>query len=162
MKKFPTKKIKIVSVEQAESRLEAMCARAEHCTYELRQKLWQWKIQSDNAEKIMARLIEKRFVDDARFTRSFVRDKVNFSRWGERKIHAALLAKKIPAGMIREALKDIDEKVFEENLKIILTQKAKNIPEVRTYQGRTKLFRYAITRGYSPDLVSKFIRLYYV
>ena len=43
----------------------------------------------------MQRLVAERFIDDSRFARLFVRDRLRFASWGERKILMALRQKGI-------------------------------------------------------------------
>ncbi len=148
--------------ERARLRLEELCARSEHCEYELRQKLYRWKVSASDSETIMKSLIYRRFVDDRRFTRAFVRDKVQFGRWGRRKIALALAAKRVDRSIVDDALDEIDDQEYEQNLRDILTSKARTIEEPRTYDGRTRLFRFAASRGYEPDLVARIIREVFV
>lgn len=158
MKDEKSKGRKIVTVEQALVRLETMCARAEHCTQELRDKLWLWQIPHDEAERIIESLISRRFVDNDRFTRSFVNDKVKFAHWGPRKIAAALAVKRISRETVNACLDEIDREDLENNLMDLLEIKARQISDVRTYDGRTKLYRYGISRGYDPEMVGRVIR----
>lgn len=48
--------------EVALERLEAMCARAEHCRAELQQKLYGWMVAPAHAERILATLEKNRFL----------------------------------------------------------------------------------------------------
>ena len=156
------KKSKTIAPDIALQRLEALCARAEHCTYELRQKLWTWKIPQRDAEKIIDSLLSRKFVDDERFVRSFINDKINFSRWGERKILMALVAKRLPGSLIRDILaNEVDKEKIKQNLLDVLLSKARTLKEPHTFEGRTKLFRYAVSRGYYPDLISEVIRKHF-
>lgn len=139
-------------------KLESLCARAERCTWELRQKLWNWKIPSTEADRILESLKKRKFVDDERFVRAFVNDKIKFARWGERKITAALVAKRIPLELIKTALLKCDEELIRRNLLDLLQAKSRTIADVASYEGRTKLFRYGISRGYYPNLVSQVIK----
>ena len=139
-------------------RIETICAKREQCTFELRLKLRRSKFTNAEIDKIIADLVEKNFVNDLRFAKAFVSDSLRFSRWGERKIVAALKSKRIPDAYIREAMETISPEVVESNLLALLYNKAKTIPDAFTYEGRTKLFRYAVSRGYTPSLVSKVIQ----
>lgn len=152
---------KIITPEVALQRLEDLCARAEHCTGELRKKLWQWKIPPSKADEIIARLEQNRFIDDARFARAFTRDKVSFQRWGIRKIHVALMAKNVPSNIIKQALEEnIEPEAYYQNLLHILKVRAQqmNQDDVRTYNGRTRLYRFALQRGFESNLAAKAIR----
>lgn len=152
---------RIPSEESALARLEAACARAEHCSYELREKLRRWGVDRDASERIMASLIKHKFVDDARFARSYVNDKVKFARWGRRKVAMGLAAKRISRDIAAEALDSVDTQLYEENLRHLLLLKAPTLPadaDCHSYDGRTRLFRFAVSRGYDVDLAGRLIR----
>lgn len=149
---------KPLTLDDARARLEAMCARAERCTFELREKLWLWGIPAEQAAQIIEHLKKTRFVDDSRFARAFVNDKVKFARWGRIKIRRALTQKRIAADIIDTVLDEIDETIYRTNLDELLRAKAATIDEPRTFDGRTKLFRFALGRGFEPDLASASIK----
>lgn len=150
-------KRRTVSEEEALARLEELCSRAEHCTGEIRERLWKWGIASDIQEKIIDSLIDGRFVDDTRFARAFVNDKVRFARWGRRKIAYALAAKRIDHEIIRDSIAEIDEETYLENLQDLIEAKAKSIGN-GTYEQREKILRFIVGRGYEPSLASDLIR----
>lgn len=147
-----------ITPENALNRLEALCARSEHCTYEMRTKLRTWGIASDQAERIIESLIKGRFVDDARFARSFVNDKFRFAGHGRMKIRLALAAKRIDREIINEAISEIDPDEYTSRLREILSAKAKRIDDLDTYEGRTRLFRFGVSRGFESDAVATAIR----
>lgn len=138
-------------------RLEALCARSEHCEYELRTKLRAWMIGPDDAETIIRSLRKRRFVDDRRFSEAFVRDKYRFARWGRRKIEMALRVKRVDNDIITVALDGIDHTDYIEGLRHIVSHKAATMEDAATYEGRTRLFRFAVARGFEPEEVAKII-----
>lgn len=152
---------KILSPAEALAKAESLCVRAEHCTFEIRQKLSRWKIPPEDCEKIIESLIRDRFIDDERFARSYVNDKIRFSRWGERKIEMELLKRRIPRALITQILKEYDKSVIESNLKLVLEAKARTLDDPYTFEGRTRLFRYAVSRGYYPAAVAEVIKSLY-
>lgn len=152
------KQTKKISAEQAQARLENLCARAEHCSFEIEQKLRKWGIDESNSCRILENLKVHKFIDDKRYAAAFVNDKVKFARWGKQKIISALYAKKIDRSIILDVIDNIEEDEIELNLIEILRQKSKTITDVKTFQGRTKLFRFAISRGYSSEMISRIIR----
>jgi regulatory protein len=147
-----------ISPERAIIKVEELCAKAERCSEEIRQKLHRMGLEHADTERIINSLIERRFIDDSRFTRAFVRDKVAFARWGKRKIMQALYVKRIDRDIIKEALDGIDEEMYMSNLQHIIAQKAKTMTDADSYEGKTKIFRFAASRGFEPDLVAKVIR----
>ncbi len=149
---------KKITPQEALMRLEALCAKSEQCTLDLRQKLYRWEISSRDSEKVIKKLVETRFVDDARFAVAYCRDKYRFNRWGRMKIVYGLRAKQISSHDIQEALKIIDDKEYEDILVSVVKTKASTIKDVDTYEGRTRLFRAVASRGYESALIAKIIK----
>ena len=72
---------KEMTAQQAYSKLTALCARSEHCQHELLEKMRQWGVGEAEQAQVMARLVSERYVDDERFARAFVLDKVRYNKW---------------------------------------------------------------------------------
>ncbi|MCM1337983.1 MAG: RecX family transcriptional regulator [Candidatus Amulumruptor caecigallinarius] len=148
-----------VPPSEALARLESLCASAERCTWEVRAKLRRWSVSADEAERIIESLQKRHFLNDERFARAFVRDRLRFARWGKLKIRAALYAKHVPLWMVDEAMTEIDDDEYLGALITVLTARARAMgEEARTYDGRTRLFRYAASRGYELSLIASTIR----
>ncbi len=146
-------KRKPVSVESALAQAESLCARSEHCSGEIRDRLWRKGIRGQQAETIIDSLIDRRFVDDERFARAFVHDKVNFARWGRRKIALAMAAKHLDRDTITDALESIDPDIYNNNLRSIIKLKISQGIDASVYENRQRLLRFAVSRGYEPSLV---------
>lgn len=147
-----------MTAEKAIVRLEELCARSEQCTSDAMKKLQTWGIGSDDADRIIESLVSHKFIDDRRFCTAYVRDKFNFAKWGKRKIKSSLAMKHLDRQYIAEALEAIDEKDYIECLQNIIIHKAKSIPDADSYEGRTRLFRFAVSRGFEPDLIASILR----
>lgn len=146
--------------ERAYQRLADLCARSEQCTYDLRQKMRRWLLPDAAAVRIIARLKADRFVDDSRFAQLFVSQKYQFDRWGRKKIMVGLMGKHIERDIINSALDEaIEPDIYEENLRSLLRAKIRSLgDDADSYDGRTRLFRYGVSRGYEPDLVIRSIK----
>jgi regulatory protein len=150
---------KTISPEDALQRLETLCVRAEHCRYELLEKLRKWGIFGSEAEKVLDSLGQRRFYDDARFASAFTRDKLLYNHWGRLKIMLGLKAKRIDSGIIADALNEIDAEEYESIASEFLTAKARSIKEGFTYEGRTKLYRAGMGRGFESQIVARLVKL---
>lgn len=144
---------KQVTPQQALVRLEELCVRAERCEAELRQKMALWAISPEDADNIIISLRNRRFLDENRFAAAFVRDKYRFGKWGRRRIIMAMKQKNIPAEIIDSALGEIDQEEYIRILAALLRYKAKAMPRPLEFDDRNKLFRFAIGRGFEPDLI---------
>lgn len=149
-----------VTPESAYMRLEVLCNRAEHSTGELRERMRRWGLTPDDADRVIARLAGRRLVDDARFARMFVREKIEYCGWGRRKIAMALRTKVDDAEAAAEALDDIDLDAYDARLAEIVGRKLRSLPDAASYESRTKAFRFAVGRGFEPDRVIKAIQTF--
>ena len=149
---------KVIPPEQALIRCEELCARAERCEHELREKMRAWRIDSRDIEAIINSLTTRRFLDDSRFARAFVRDKYRFARWGRRKIAMALKQKRIDSDTIDEALEEINQEEYTAVLRTLLKAKAAHMDRPLSYDDRVKLFRFAVARGFETQLISSMLK----
>ena len=95
---------KIVTQQEALRQLAAMCATAEHCRHDMLQKMQAWGLSEEAQEHIIHQLVEGRYVDDERYCRAFVADKMKYNKWGRRKIDMALCQKRIEADIRHRVL----------------------------------------------------------
>ncbi len=152
------KQVGKISPEQALERLETLCVKAERCRWELERKLRMWRVEPSEADEILNSLECRRFVDDARFARSFARDKFRFSMWGRRKIQAELRARRIGGDVIAQALEQIGDTDYKAAVCALVKRKYLQLDGEESYIRRSKVLRFAVSRGYEPDLVSAVLR----
>lgn len=143
------------SPEQALASLMRLCARAERCESDARRLMRGWGVEADEAERIVARLLRDRFIDDSRYAEAFVREKVRLSGWGEYKIRAALARKGIDRERIEQALAATGRGDARERLRPLLERKAGSIRHKNTYELKAKLFRYGMSLGYGYETVAE-------
>lgn len=136
---------------EALGRMRDLCARAEHCSGEILEKLRGMDISASDASAILASLRQERYVDDSRFAHAFVRDKIRFARWGRRKVAYALAMKKVDAATVREAIADIDEEEYRATALTVAKAKRRGMEELDC-EGKMKIMRLLLSRGYEPDV----------
>ena len=139
--------------EEAFLQLAALCANAEHCQYEMLEKMKRWELSEEAQARVMAQLIEERYVDDRRYARAFVKDKIRYNKWGRRKVQQGLWMKRIDKEIQDEVLNEIDEKEYLDVLKPLLKQKRKSIKANSDYELNQKLVRFAYGRGFTFDII---------
>lgn len=129
------------------SKAEAYCARAEHCAADVRRKLFEWQAPADLFDEIEANLYANDFINDTRFCRAYVHDKVEYQAWGRLKIRAGLQALQLPDSAIREAMDSIDEIKYFDNLRHLIEQ--------HKPASSDKLLRFLLQRGFTYEEVKK-------
>ncbi len=147
-----------MSAEAALERLEAQCAMSEYCTYEIREKLFRWGVPANVREQLVDKLVASRFVDDSRYARAYVRDKSVYGKWGRRKIAMGLASKRIDRDIADEAMSEIDDERYYENLCAILSAKLRSVKAGTDYELKTKLYQRGLQCGYESALVSRAVK----
>ena len=138
--------------QQALQSLMRMCARSERSSGDALRLMKRWGVADDEARKVLARLQSERFIDDARYTEAFVRDKLNLSGWGAYKIKMSLRAK----GVSREVIDEVVAPMLEttdmtERLEEIMQRKMRTLKYTSPYDAKSKLIRFAASRGYDME-----------
>ena len=144
---------KEMTEQEAYLQLAALCAQAEHCEQEMRDKMRRWELDETVQNRIINRLIKERYVDDERYARAFVKDKIRYNKWGRRKVQQALWQKRIDADIQQRVLDEIEEKEYLDILRPLLKQKRKSIKAESDYELNQKLVRFALGRGFGFDII---------
>ncbi|MGN1375729.1 MAG: regulatory protein RecX [Prevotella sp.] len=144
-------KHKPMEEKEAYNKLATMCATAEHCAHELVEKMNRWNIGKETQENIISRLKEERYIDERRYSRAFVSDKLKYNKWGPIKISYALSAKHIDEDVIQESINSIDGEEWNETLSILLRNKQKAVKSASEYELKGKLIRFALSHGFTTE-----------
>lgn len=144
---------KEMTEQNAYLQLAALCAQAEHCQQEMLDKMKRWELPEDARQRVLERLVKERYVDDERYARAFVKDKVRYNKWGRRKVQQALWMKHIDGDIQQLVLSEIDNEEYLSVLRPLLKQKRKSIKAQNDYELNQKLVRFAIGRGFTFDII---------
>lgn len=144
---------KEMTEQEAYLQLAALCAQAEHCQQEMRDKMRRWELDETVQNRVINRLVKERYIDDERYARAFVKDKIRYNKWGRRKVQQALWLKHIDTDIQQRVLDEIDEKEYLDVLRPLLKQKRKSIRATSDYELNQKLVRFALGRGFGFDII---------
>lgn len=147
------------SENEAYLTLATLCAQAEHCQYEMTEKMRRWELSEEAQARVMQRLVAERYVDDERFARAFVKDKICYNKWGRRKVEQALWAKHIDEDIRQRVLNEVDDEEYINVLRPLLQQKRKSIKANSDYELNGKLIRFAMSRGFTMDIIKQCINI---
>ncbi len=140
---------------EAYLQLAALCAKSEHCQWEMTEKMTRWGLDEDQQTRVLQRLVKERFVDDERYARAFVKDKVVYNKWGRRKVEQALWQKHIAEDIRQLVLEEVEDDTYLDILVPLLKQKWKSIKAASDYERDQKLIRFALGRGFTYDMIEK-------
>ena len=145
--------------QQAYQKLSELCARSEHCQQEMLEKMRQWGVSEEEQAQVMERLIKERYVDDDRFARAFIYDKIRYNKWGRRKVEQALSMKRIDEQISKSILDDIDDEEYLSILRPLLKQRRKSTKANSEYELTMKLIKFALSRGFTMDIIKQCIEV---
>lgn len=148
---------KAVSEQEALLKLSALCARSEHSSGEMLDKMRRWQMPEEAQARVVERLVADKYVDDARFAQFFVRDKMRFDKWGRRKIEQALYRKGVARETIREALDSVPDGEYVEILRPMLAAKRRSTKASSQYEMDNKLIKFALGRGFDFNVIRQCI-----
>lgn len=147
----------MMTYEMALQRLSALCASAEHCEYEMTEKMRKWEVEESDRERIMEYLRKAKFVDDERYARAFVKDKIKYNKWGRRKVEQGLWAKHIAEDIRQRVLDEVDESQYKSVLNDLLKSKRRSIKAANDYEMNRKLIKFALSRGFDYSIIRQCI-----
>ncbi len=141
--------------QQILAKLTALCSGAEHCSYEMTEKMRRWEVDEATQARVMEYLTREKYVDDSRFCRAFIREKMRFNKWGRRKIELALYQKRIDKSVSAEALDEVDASEYVTILRPLLKQKERAVKANSEYEKNMKLIKFAMSRGFTFDVIKE-------
>lgn len=145
--------MKEVTEQGAYLQLAQLCARSEHCQHDMLEKMRRWDMSEEAQARVMQRLISERYVDDERYARAFVHDKIRYNKWGRRKVEQALWQKRIDDDIRQQVLSEVDDEEYLSVLRPLLKQKRRSTKADSDYELNQKLMRFALSRGFTYDII---------
>ena len=111
-------------------------------------------------EEVIDKLIDYKYLDDDRFTKAFIKDKLNFTNWGDYKIKNELKRLGVNEEIIYNNISNIDNNIYYERISKIID---KDISTNKKYNGiklKNKIYNHLLTLGYSKEKVISIINNY--
>jgi regulatory protein len=150
--------MKKITPTEAKGKIQRYCAYQERSHQEVRNKLFSYGLYSDEVDQLLTDLITDGFLNEERFAKAFAGGKFRMKKWGRIKIVNALEAQGLSKNCIRIGLKEIDDNDYVKTLESILQKKGEERDEENLFAKRDKISKYAIQKGYEPELVWKTLK----
>lgn len=144
--------------ESLYSKLLKYCSYQERCVADIHQFISKYVVPAEWRDELVERLIEDNYLNEARYAGAYSRGHFRQKKWGRNKIVQALKMKGLTESSIYSGLDEIPEAEYEELLLGLLAAKRRLIKDKDLYIVNNKLARYAIGKGFEPDLVWELIK----
>ncbi|MFZ4398838.1 MAG: regulatory protein RecX [Bacteroidales bacterium] len=146
-------KKKVYDKNTAFLKAQYYCAYQERSQQEVRNKLYEWGLHSEDVENIIVDLITQNFINEERFAILFAVGKFRIKNWGKNKIKNELKFRKISSYCIQKALNAIDNDEYMLTLKRLIDKKSALTKEKNKYKKFSKVVGFLVSKGYEPELV---------
>lgn len=129
---------------------------------EIRDKLLNKEFDEETVEKTINFLKEYTFIDDLKFTKMYVKDRIRTQ--GRNKIKYALIQKGVNKYLVDEVLEELDRNDEEERALLICEKKYLSIckREEDDFKIKNKLIRYMLGRGYEYEVARNVVSKIYL
>lgn len=128
--------------------------------FEIRRKMVEKKYPSEDIDTTIAFLTEKRFIDDERFVRNFVRLAVGSGKMGKQKMQFKLSRFGIAKDLIGKELQEIStDSEYSRAMELAnrWIEKKQSVPKEKIYE---RLGRFLLAKGFSYDIIKKVLDNY--
>ena len=142
-----------MELEALKRKIENYCAYQERSQQQVRQKLYEYGLGTEQVEEIISELIVAGFINEERFAKIYVSGKFRLKKWGRIKIVNGLNQHKISDYCIKKGLAEIDDNDYHETLQLLLSKKKDTLANLNTTEQNNKLIRYATSKGFEYQLV---------
>lgn len=115
---------------------------------------------NNEVEDAVQRLIESGYLDDDRFTKAFIKDKLKFTTIGDYKIKMQLNKLGVSTSIIEDNMNKIDEHIIEEKIKKIIEKDKKTNKKYSGQILKNKIYNHLLNQGYSQEKVITIINTY--
>ena len=146
---------KSFTFEEIKQKIVNYCVYQDRCHAEVEQKMREFLLIPEAKEEILLYLIKENYLNEERFTRSYVRGKFYLKKWGKNKIKVNLLQKGISEKLIVKAYGEIDDNEYLAAIKTILEKIIPTFKGLKEYQKKQKAIKYLLSKGYEYDLIVK-------
>lgn len=143
--------------DEALKKLEFICSRQEICCEDARKKLESWSVAKEEAKKIIDNLLENKFIDESRYCKAYINDKIKYNKWGIRKIKLILRTKNIYNNIIDRSIEEFEENTYIDIIKQEISKKKRTIKETDKIILKQKLIRFCESRGYEYEIYKKLL-----
>ena len=142
-----------LTVKEIEGKLQYYCSYQDRCHKEVKAKLKSFKISSEELNEIVSNLIKDNYLNESRFSKSFVRGKFNIKNWGKVRIINELKLRNISIYNINLGLKEIDDQDYINKLEDIFNKKLSSLSNLNSNLKKKKIISYLLYRGWESNLI---------
>ncbi|SIQ22493.1 regulatory protein [Chryseobacterium sp. RU37D] len=145
---------KSFTFDEIKLKLVNYCVYQDRCHAEVEQKMKEFLLIDEAKEEIMLYLLKENYLNEERFTKSYIRGKFYIKHWGRNKIRMHLKQKQISEKLINKSFDEIDENDYEKTIRKIYEDYYSKQKGLKEYQRKSKSIKYLMSRGFEYEKIN--------
>lgn len=146
---------KLFTFNEIKQKMANYCAYQDRCHSEVEQKMREFVLIPEAKEEILLFLMRENYLNEERFTRSFIRGKFYQKQWGRNKIRQHLKLKGVPEKLMNSCFDEIDEEDYLETARKEWEKYRGKLKGLQAYQKNIKTTRYLMGRGFEWEVLQE-------
>ena len=148
----------VLTVAEAQQKLEHYCAYQERCHQEVVNKLQELGMIPAAIDAIISSLIQNNYLNEMRFAQSFARGKFRIKKWGKNRILRELKRRNISNYNIKKGMEQISEEDYHTTFLELFEKRKKEVARLPIEHQKKKLISYLSYRGWETELIYDALR----
>lgn len=144
--------------EEIKQKLVNYCVYQDRCHYEVEQKMREFLLIPEAKEEIFLYLITENYLNEERFTRSYIRGKFYMKNWGRNKIKSHLRYKNISDKLINLCLDEIDEDDYRKTISKLAENYSSKLKGLQEYQKQIKTIQHLLSKGFEYEEIKETLK----
>lgn len=145
---------KSFTFDEIKQKLVNYCVYQDRCHAEVEQKMREFLLIDEAKEEIILYLLKENYLNEERFTRSYIRGKFYIKHWGKNKIKLNLKQKQISEKLINKCFDEIDEDDYIKTIRKIYEDYSSKQKGIQEYQKKSKTIKYLMGRGFEYEKIN--------
>ena len=135
------------------------CVYQDRCHQEVEQKMWDFLLVPEAKDEIRLYLMQENYLNEERFTRSYIRGKFYMKSWGRNKIRNHLKFKGVPEKLINNSFDEIEDDDYQKTLVKLYSNYFSKLKGLQEYQKKSKTITYLMSKGFEYEEIKEVIIL---
>ena len=144
---------KSYTFEEIKQKMVNYCVYQDRCHAEVEQKMRDFLLIPEARDEIFLYLMKENYLNEERFTRSYIRGKFYIKHWSKTKIKINLKQKGVTEKLISKSMDEIDDEDYEKTIRKIYEDYFSKQKGLKEYQKKSKTIKYLLSRGFEYDVV---------
>ncbi|KPH13689.1 regulatory protein RecX [Chryseobacterium sp. ERMR1:04] len=145
---------KTFTFDEIKLKLVNYCVYQDRCHAEVEQKMREFMLIDEAKDEIILYLLKENYLNEERFTRSYIRGKFYIKHWGRNKIKINLKQKQISEKLMNRCFDEIYEPDYEKTLKKMFEDYYSKQLGIKEYQRKSKTIKYLMGKGFEYEKIN--------